>query len=87
MNKDWDSIRAKFVKTNHYSPKKITNISGFRGVRYYKKRKTFIANITGKHIHIGTFKNPLHAAMAYDIWAKEHYGEYALLNFISSVGT
>lgn len=35
----------------------------------------------GKKIHIGYFKEERHAAMAYDIWAKELFGEYAKLNF------
>lgn len=34
-----------------------------------------------KQKFVGYFDNPLHAAMAYDIWAKEWYGEYANLNF------
>lgn len=41
--------------------------------------------INGVNKFIGYFKNPRHAAMAYDIWAKEIYGEYALTNFASCV--
>lgn len=34
-----------------------------------------------KHYMIGYFDNEIHAAMAYDLWAKDLFGEYAYLNF------
>jgi hypothetical protein len=47
------------------------------GITYYK------ATITnnGRRELIGYFKNDRHAAMAYDIWANEIFGQYAYLNF------
>lgn len=64
-------------------PPDKTNISGFKGVSWSKKRNTWETTIKvkGRKSWIGYFSNPRHAAMAYDIWAKELHGEFAWLNF------
>jgi hypothetical protein len=38
-------------------------------------------NINGKRTHIGSFKNELDAAKAYDKYAIKHYGDFANINF------
>ena len=61
----------------------------FRGVNLYtatKRKAKYMVSIN--RTFIGYFKDPIHAAMAYDIWAKDLYGDMAYLNFppIKSVG-
>lgn len=53
--------------------------SKFKGVRWLKNRSQWTARIKTKTI--GYFNSELYAAMAYDLWAKELFGEFALLNF------
>lgn len=59
------------------------NTSGFRGVTWHTYTRKWEAqiNINGKHTHLGLFKTPEEAALAYDQEAKKHHGEFARLNF------
>lgn len=61
--------------------KQKNNTSGFKGVYWDKNAKKWGVRVN--NLYIGIFINPLHAAMAYDIWAKDLHGEYANLNFKS----
>jgi hypothetical protein len=36
---------------------------------------------TGKQLKIGTYHSPEEAAWAYDQWASQIFGEFAVLNF------
>jgi len=58
------------------------NTSGFKGVRYHKGAKKWLARIgvNRKDIHLGLFKTAQEAAIAYDKKAYELYGEDALTN-------
>lgn len=53
----------------------------FRGIK--SAGRSYIASImlNRKTIHLGTFKDPTLAALAYDKAAKELHGEFARLNF------
>ncbi|UCD53067.1 MAG: HNH endonuclease [Phycisphaerales bacterium] len=57
--------------------------SKYKGVRYDKRRKKWIAEITykGKKHYLGAFDNEIEAAQAYDAEAVELFGPYARLNF------
>jgi hypothetical protein len=58
--------------------------SGFKGVSRDEKCKNSWRsgiNIKGAWIHLGTFNTPHHAALIYDLWAKDFYGEFAYTNF------
>lgn len=63
---------------------KVSNTSGFKGVRREPrtKRPTWTARITvnRKEIHLGTFKTSDAAAAAYDAAAARYFGEYASPN-------
>ena len=54
-------------KTSH-----LDNVSGFKGVTFDKRRKTWFARImhNKKTHHLGTYKNPEDAAIAYQNAAK-----------------
>lgn len=59
------------------------NTSGYKGV--YRTRSTgkWFARIVvnDENVHLGTFDDKVDAALAYDVAAREAFGEYALLNF------
>lgn len=59
------------------------NTSGFRGVSWNKSKKRWDAKIkvNGKAMHLGRFTNKEDAARAYDKAAREHFKEFAKLNF------
>jgi len=64
------------------SPSK-TGTSKFLGVCFYKTTNRWHAQINDnkKVKHIGYFKNEIEAAKAYDLRAKQVFGEFAHLNF------
>lgn len=60
------------------------NTSGFKGVGYKASAHKYRARarLDKKDIHLGYFDNPMDAALAYDKFAKENYGEFAAPNFL-----
>jgi hypothetical protein len=63
------------------------NTSGYRGVRWHKRDRTWLSEITvnRKRIYLGSFHDAIDAARAYDVAAIYYYGEFAVLNFPESV--
>ncbi len=59
--------------------------SGIKGVHFKKNARTWIAQISvnSKRIHLGCFKCPLLAAIAYDEAALKYHRSFAYLNIIS----
>jgi hypothetical protein len=59
------------------------NKSGFKGVHWNKQFGKYRAQImlNNKTTYIGLYTNPVEAAKAYDLKAKELHGEFARLNF------
>lgn len=80
-----DNCRWVTQKQNLMNKKKYPrNKSGYKGVSPYKGGKSWRAIIAkdGKDYYIGNyFKTKEDAARAYDVKAKELFGEFAVLNF------
>lgn len=57
--------------------------SQYKGVTWLPNRKKWAARIrnNGRTRHLGVFLSELDAARAYDLAAKERFGEFARLNF------
>ncbi len=53
--------------------------AGYRGV--YRSGKRFRVMIGKKNLHVGMFDYAHEAAKAYDVAAKEMFGDFAVLNF------
>jgi hypothetical protein len=80
-----DNLRVATKSQNLRNQKKRKSLSLYKGLAYRKRDNAWEVNISdgSKQVFIGSFKNERHAAMAYDIWAKELYGKFAKLNFSS----
>ena len=67
--------------------KSLNKTSVYKGVHYRKERGCWRVMIQkdNKVYFIGSFATEHHAAMAYDIWAKELFGEFAKLNFPDAI--
>lgn len=75
-----EATRAQNSKNRKMSRNSTT---GFAGVTYYPKGKKYRAqiNCNGRHYYIGSYSTPEKAARAYDLKARELFGEFARLNF------
>lgn len=71
------------TRTQNRGNTKYKNKTGFKGVSKNPKGNTYRAAIKNskKLQYLGTFKSAGEAAKAYDIAAKEIFGEFALTNF------
>lgn len=72
------TTRNKNTQKGNHQPGK----SGYRSVRYRAKKNHYQANIfyNYKEYHLGTYKNPIDAALAADFFAEHIYKEHAYLN-------
>lgn len=90
-------INLRYVnKSQNNQNKKMNNLyngtptsSKFKGVslvitRKGSKRWKSQITLNSKHIYLGHFDNEIDAAKAYNVKAKELFGEYALLNNINN---
>lgn len=66
-------------------PLRKDSSTGFIGVNYIKKRRTWISRvaINGKRTVVGIYRDKKEAALAYNVAASFAFGEYAKLNKIT----
>lgn len=74
---------CKRGENNRNQRLRATNKTGFKGVCKSNLKNKYRATIrkNGKQTHIGYFRTPKEAALAYDREAKMSFGEFARLNF------
>jgi hypothetical protein len=77
------NLRTCTRRQNLYNSRPRRGKSKYKGVRYEKRTKRWVAEIThrGRKYHLGSFKNEVEAAKAYDRKARQLFGPYARLNF------
>lgn len=70
------------TENSRNSRKSKSNTTGYKGVHYYKARNNYSARIRvdGKDIHLGYFKTPEEAHVAYSTAANIYFGEFARLS-------
>lgn len=79
-------VTAQQNRMNSVKPRLENATSIYKGVHYEKggkRKKRWRARIdaNGKKKHLGRFATEIEAAEAYDTAAREHFGEFAKLNF------
>jgi hypothetical protein len=78
-NNKWGNLREASTSQNRANRSLFkTSLSGFKGVRLQDSGRW---QVRFNKRHIGTFNSDIEAAKAYDKLAREHYGNFALLNF------
>jgi len=84
------NLRAASHSENMYHRKKRsgTKHSKYKGICWRKKNRKWQVQITfeKKRIYLGSFRNEIDAARAYDRAAMKYHGEFASLNFPESAG-
>jgi HNH endonuclease/AP2 domain len=79
------NLRLNTISGNSHNKTKTKNSSSkYYGVRWFARDKKWLAYITKDHkqYNLGTYKSEIDAARAYNVKAKELYGDYANLNDI-----
>jgi hypothetical protein len=81
------NMRIATEGQNRANQKKTRGASRFKGVTLHRKSGKWDAQIGGRmgHRHLGRFDSEEDAARAYDIAAKERFGEFARPNFAEAV--
>lgn len=74
------NLRFCSLSENQGNSKKRSHNKGkYKGVNWNKRNKVWTVKVAGNHL--GSFRDELEAAKAYDAGARQHYGEFALVNF------
>jgi hypothetical protein len=84
MDNRRSNLRIVTRQQNNWNQGKRHGTSIYKGVSWHTTTKQWRVCIRykGKKVSIGTFRQERHAALAYDLWARETFGEYAKTNFL-----
>ncbi len=77
------NLRSASRSQNHMNRKsRPGSVSKYKGVYLDKRFGNWVAQIrlNNKGVHIGSFKTEEEAAIAYNVEAKKHFGEFSKLN-------
>jgi hypothetical protein len=84
LNNQRENLRPCTESQNSQNRRKsVGKTSKFKGVAWHIRKLRWIATLAhnGKRHYLGYFKTQQSAARAYDAVAREHFGEFAVLNF------
>lgn len=84
LNNQKCNLRKCTNSQNHMNRKSHKNTSSiYKGVSWHKRKEKWLSQIriNYKLIYLGYFNNEVDGAKAYDLKAKELFGEFARLNF------
>jgi hypothetical protein len=83
-NNQKSNLRVVTQSENLMNTRTRKNLSGFKGVGWYKHYQKWQARVhcKGRTYHIGYYDDPIEAARAYNVKARELFGEFARLNEI-----
>ena len=75
--------QATRFENNRNRPINPTSSNPYKGIHFHKRdmRWTAQINVADKDRYLGSSKNPEYAAQIYDEGARQHYGEFACINF------
>lgn len=62
-----------------------TNTTGYKGVSWHKDKWQASIRVTGRLLYLGRYETKQEAAMAYNIAAREHFGDFAWLNPLDAI--
>ena len=81
------NLRVCTPQENQFNQKPRNKTSKYKGLFYHKLNKKWIVQIQkdNKKIHVGSFAIEAEAAIAYNIAARNLFGEFAYLNNIDSL--
>ena len=81
------NLRLCTESQNNLNRRPYGKTSRYKGVSRHKKTNRYLAAICyqGKRFHLGTFRDEVDAAKAYDKKARELFGQFAYLNFPEEV--
>lgn len=88
LNNQKANLRACTNAQNQMNKNKLKGKSKYKGVTYIKKANKWAAQIRAnyKYVWLGQYHSEEEAALAYNVAAIEHHGEFAMLNVFKDRG-
>lgn len=83
-----ENLRLCTLQQNNQNARaKKSNKSGYKGVSWDKLQNKWVVRIMfeGRNPYLGAFDSAHQAAMCYDLWARDIFGEFARTNFTSAL--